>query len=77
MGNYFCKEEVKYTALHHAVICNNVDAAVSLMWRGCSIYDKDSSGETVMELCDKIGSDEMKNILQLYDERRYNMPRSV
>lgn len=67
MGNICINEEVKYTALHHAVICNNVDAAVSLMWRGCTIYDKDSRGESVIELCNRIGTDEMKDTLKRYD----------
>lgn len=28
MGNICINEEVRYTALHHAVIANNMDAAV-------------------------------------------------
>jgi ankyrin repeat protein len=75
MGNYCIKEEVKYTALHHAVICNNVDAATSLLWRGSSIYDKDSNGVTVIDLCNRIGSEEMKQMLSYYDTRNYNIPR--
>ena len=48
MGNYFSKEEdIKYTPLHHCVICDNVDAAGSLRWKGYTVHDKDSRGETV------------------------------
>jgi ankyrin repeat protein len=77
MGNFCIKEEIKYTPLHFAVKTNNVDAARCLIWRGCSIYDKDSSGESVIELCNREGSEEMKNFLLLFDERKYNLPRKV
>jgi ankyrin repeat protein len=75
MGNICINEEVRYTALHHAVIANNMDAAISLIWRGCSIYDKDSSGETVIDYCNRNGSEEMKQMLSYYDTRNYNIPR--
>ncbi len=67
MGSLFSKDEnVKYTPLHHAVKIDNVDAAISLLWRGCSVKDKDSNGETVYELCEREGSAEMKKTLALY-----------
>jgi ankyrin repeat protein len=69
MGNICINEEVRYTALHHAVIANNMDAAISLIWRGCTIYDKDSSGETVIDYCNRNGSEEMKKLLRMYDFR--------
>lgn len=56
-------EGVRFTPLHHAVKMNNVDAAVSLIWRGCTLYDKDSKGETVIDYCNRKGSDEMKRTL--------------
>ena len=64
MGNYFSKEEdIKYTPLHHCVICDNVDAAGSLRWKGYTVHDKDSRGETVYELCKRLGSEDMKKML--------------
>jgi ankyrin repeat protein len=77
MGNFCSKEEIKYTPLHYAVKTNNLDAATTLLWRGNSIYDKDSSGESVIELCTREGSEEMKNLLLLYDERNYTLPRNI
>ncbi len=67
MGNCFSEDNinknVKYTALHHAVKTNNIDEARHLLWTGCTVYDKDSNGESVYKLCKREGSREMKNIL--------------
>jgi ankyrin repeat protein len=67
MGSLFSKDDnVKYTPLHYAVKMDNVDAAIALLLRGCSIKDKDSNGETVYELCEREGSEKMKKTLALY-----------
>lgn len=67
MGSLFSKDDhIKYTPLHYAVKMDNVDAAISLLWRGCSIKDKDSNGETVYELCEREGSEKMKKTLAQY-----------
>ena len=64
MGNCI-PNDVKYTPLHYAIMEDKVDSASTLIWKGETIYERDSNGERAVDMCKRIGSNEMKMLFGL------------